>query len=130
MAPPPLKEPQTPPSPSGADQDNLCSLMGTVTDSVGAAVEKATVIITNLDTKVIRTVTTNAAGQYVANDLPAGRYSVMAYVKGFKHATLTGIVLKAGDRKRTDIRLEISTMGCCEYAASPLTVEKDKSQKK
>jgi len=69
--------------------------------------------------------TTNDAGQYMADDLQSGRYSVKAEAMNFKTAIVNGIVLKAGDRQRTVIRLEVGNWGCCEYAASPLKVEQE-----
>jgi anaerobic magnesium-protoporphyrin IX monomethyl ester cyclase len=123
MAPPPLKEAKTPPLPSGTDQETLCSLAGTVTDAQGAVVLHVAITITNLDTGLTRTLTTSAAGQYEANDLPSGRYSVRAQAPGFSVIEKTGIVLKAGDRERADIRLQVFNPGCCEYAAGPLKVE-------
>jgi TonB family protein len=122
---------KTPPPASTAGQDNsLSSLTGTVTDSSGAVVQNAKITITHLDTKAVRALTTNQAGQYVANDLPIGRYEVKAEVPSFKVSIVTGIVLKAGTPERADIRLEIGDYGCCEYAASPLKVIEDWSQKK
>jgi len=120
MAAYPLKEGQEPPLVT-PDQQNLCSLTGIVTDPQRAVVRNVTITITNADTKQTRTLKTNDAGQYEAKDLPEGRYSVKAEEKNFKTTIVNDVVLKAGDRQRTDIRLEIGNFGgCCEYAASPL----------
>lgn len=116
MAPPPLKT-QTP-------QDNLSSLSGTVTDSTGAVVTQVTITIANLDTGAARTLKPDQAGQYTANDLPSGRYTVKAEAAGFKTTLVTGIVLKQGERGHADIKLQVGNYGCCEYAAGPLKVEK------
>ena len=113
MAPPPLK----------SNQDTLCSLVGTVTDPTGAVVSHVRITITNTDTGVARTLTTSDTGEYVANDLPSGHYSVKAVAQGFKTTLITAIELKAGHSERAEIRLQISYSGCCEYAASPLKVE-------
>ena len=89
MAPPALK----------ANQDALCSLAGTVTDSMGAVVSHAKITITNLDTGVARTLATNEAGQYVANDLRSGRYSVMAAAPSFKTTLIAEVELKPGHQQ-------------------------------
>jgi TonB family protein len=128
MAPPPLKETQTPPAQSGA------SLVGDVTDPQGAVVTNATITITNLDTGVARTVKTNQMGHYVAGGLKVGHYSVKAEYPGFKAVEKTGIDLEPGANGRADVALEIRADfkldvvapdygGCCEYAATPLKVE-------
>ena len=113
MAPPPLKE----------TQNALCSLTGTVTDSTGAVVPRVKVTVTNLDTGVARTSTTNETGQYVAGDLQTGRYSVKAAAQGFKITVISAVELKPGQSERVDVRLQLGgDYGCCEYAASPLKV--------
>lgn len=136
MAPPPLKDTQTPPQTPGADQEGRCSLVGDVTDPSGAVVANATVTIANLDTGLTHTVKTNELGHYVAGGLALGRYSVKAESPGFKAVEKTGIVLEAGADGRADVALEIRADikldvvahpsfdgGCCEYAATPLKVE-------
>ena len=126
------QEVKTPPPASTAGQENsMSSLTGTVTDSTGAVVSKATITIANVDTRQARMLTTNEAGQYVVNDLKGGNYIVTASKQGFKSTAKTGIVLKAGTTERVDIRLELGgDYGCCEYAAVPLHVIEDWSQKK
>jgi len=90
-----------------------------------------TITITNTDTAKTLTLKTNQAGQYAASDLPAGHYTVKAEAPGFKTTAVTAIVLKAGDQQRTDIRLEVGNLGCCEYAAVPLktTIPEDLMEK-
>ena len=52
------------------------TILGSVTDSSGAAVPGATVTIRNVDTGLVRTVTTSEDGSYSAPELPIGTYSV------------------------------------------------------
>ena len=126
MAPPPLKD---------ADQSSPCSLVGDVTDPQGAVVNNVTITITNIDTGLTRTVTTNEIGHYVAGGLKVGHYTIKAQAPGFATAEKTGIVLEAGANGRANVALEIRADfkldvvgasptydGCCEYAASPLKV--------
>ena len=123
----------TPPQVTPGGQENLlCSLAGTVTDSSGAAVAKATITVTNVDTAIARTLATDEAGKYAASDLPAGRYTVKVQVPGFKAVEKTGIVLHAGDHESADLVLTVNSWpGCCEYAAVPLkVVEEDLATKK
>src|SRR3954454_20513678 len=78
-----------------------------VTDSTGAAIAGATVSVTNTATGVVRTVTTDAAGQYSAPSLVIGNYSVRATSPGMKPIVRTNIVVQANKAVRVDFRLEI-----------------------
>ena len=48
------------------------TVLGTVTDSSGAAVAGAAVQVKNIDTGLTRTVTTSVDGSYAAPELPIG----------------------------------------------------------
>jgi TonB family protein len=130
MAPPPLRDTQTPPQ--KPDQEGRCSLVGNVTDPSGAVIANATITISNLDTGLNRTVKTNELGHYVVGGLTFGHYSVKAEFPGFKAVEKTGIVLEPGANGQVDVALEIradikldvvaNDIGCCEYAATPLKI--------
>jgi len=115
---------KTVPTASAAGQDkSACSLAGTVTDPAGAVIPSAKISITNVETGVVRTVVSNQTGQYEADDLTIGHYTVTAEVLGFKIAERTGIVLEAGSHHRVDLGLPRglpTAIGCCEYAPAPL----------
>ena len=59
------------------------SILGSVTDSTGAVIPKATVVVTNIATGVKSTVTTTSAGDYTVLSLIPGQYSVLAEAPGF-----------------------------------------------
>src|ERR1700680_2274023 len=67
------------------------TILGTVTDTSGAAISGATVTIKNTDTGLVRTVTTSADGSYAAPELPIGNYSVTVETAGFKSGVVSGI---------------------------------------
>jgi hypothetical protein len=74
------------------------SISGTITDSTGAVIKGATVVLTNTDRNhVERTLTTNDSGFYTARSLPLGNYAVKITDPGFKGATVTAIALHVGD---------------------------------
>ncbi len=79
-------------------------ILGTVTDSSGAVIPKATVTLMNLDTHYQRVDTSNDTGEFQFTLLPAGHYSVTAGTVGFK-TTTSNLAIEAGDRARADIRL-------------------------
>ena len=58
-------------------QVGLGSISGTLTDATGAAINDATVTLTNTDrNEVVRTVKTSGTGYYKATSLPLGGYTV------------------------------------------------------
>src|SRR5207237_1535671 len=60
------------------------SIIGTVTDSSGAAVPNAKVTITNVDKGVIVTTATNESGNYEQQHLIVGTYDVKVEAPGFQ----------------------------------------------
>jgi len=90
---------------STSAQSNKADIVGTVTDSNGAAVQGATVTITKVDTNSTRTVTSGDSGQYEAPLLEIGTYKVTATKQGFQTVTQENIVLQTSDRLRVDLTL-------------------------
>jgi hypothetical protein len=84
------------------------SISGTVVDATGASVSSAVVTLKNTDRDhVERTLNTNKVGFYSATSLPLGNYSLTVAMKGFKTASVTGIVLNASDELKIDQKLEV-----------------------
>jgi len=81
------------------------TISGTVTDSSGAAVSGVTIKVTNIDTNVSKTLTSNGAGLYSANSLNPGKYRVEAGASGFKTAIANGILLGVGANEKVDLTL-------------------------
>ena len=82
------------------------TILGSVTDSVGLAVAGATVTVRNLDTGLVRTVTTTEDGGYSAPELPIGNYSVTVEKSGFKTGVVTGIRVEVSSERRADVALQ------------------------
>jgi len=82
------------------------TILGTVTDSSGAAIAGATVIIKNLDTGLTRTVTTSPDGSYAVPELPIGNYSVTVEAPGFKEGVVTGAKVDVSTERRADVTLK------------------------
>jgi outer membrane receptor protein involved in Fe transport len=59
------------------------TLQGTVSDSKGAVIAGADVVIRNMETGQERNVKTNGEGTYLASFMPLGRYTVTAAGQGF-----------------------------------------------
>src|SRR5258708_6507538 len=75
---------------------NYGEINGTVTDPTGAIIAGATVTVTNTATNIVRTVQTNASGNYTVPFLVPGLYDVRAEQAGFKAVRRAGIQLQVG----------------------------------
>ena len=82
------------------------TILGTVTDTSGAAVPGALVTIKNLDTGLVRTVTTTDDGSYSVPELPIGNYGVTVEKTGFKLGLVTGINVTVSSERRADVVLQ------------------------
>jgi len=81
-------------------------ILGNVTDPSGAWVIGATVSIIDAQRGTTRTLTTDAAGFYVAPDLSPGVYTVRVEAKGFKSVQRVGVQLEVAKDVRIDIALQ------------------------
>ena len=87
-------------------QVSTATAFGNVTDSTGAIVPNATVVFTQTDTNFTRTTKTNDQGDYRAEFLPVGPYSVKVDAEGFKQTEQKGIVLSVAQRATLDFSLQ------------------------
>src|SRR6266403_61291 len=87
------------------------TIAGTISDSKGGIVPNGKVSVTNSDQQVVvRTLTSDDHGLYVAALLPVGRYSVAVEAAGFKKAVRTGIVLNVDDNVAVNFTLELGSV--------------------
>ena len=98
-----------PAAPYAAAQSTTADILGSVTDTSGAAIPNAKVTLTNLDTKVTQTAETTGAGDYTFTQLGPGNYSVTVVENGFKTFSVPSIALAVGDRAREDAKLEVGS---------------------
>lgn len=98
------------------------SILGNVTDSSGAAVAGAKVIVKNEGTNLQRTIDTDVSGDYRISGLETGFYSVAVTAPGFKTFEQTRIDLASAQIKRVDARLELGSVD------TKITVEGGASQ--
>ena len=85
-------------------------LVGTVTDSSGAALPNITVSATNTATNVRYTGATNATGEYRIANLPPGTYEVSTSATGFATATLKGVGIELNRTATANLRLTVGTL--------------------
>ena len=83
------------------------SLLGTITDPVGAAVPGAKITATEVASGVKQTITTDTRGFYSFQSLPVGRYEVDVSASGFKPLRRTGVVIDVNSKIVVDASLAI-----------------------
>jgi hypothetical protein len=82
-------------------------ISGTVKDASGSVVPKATVSITNFDTGVRQSLTTDEKGVFAFLDVQVGRYDLEVISSGFKPYRREGIVVDADSALLVDAILEV-----------------------
>jgi len=105
------------------------TIVGTVTDTSGGVVPNVKVTITGVGTGTVHTFATNDVGQYVAPNLPVGKYDVKAQASGFKTEESKGVVLDVNDRIRVDFQMKVGTaVETISVEANAVKVETDSSE--
>lgn len=85
------------------------TITGTITDSSGAVIPGATVMILDVGTGRQVTVTTDRRGGFNASALPFGTYNVTARAKGFIVSTAQGIILNVGAKVNVNLTLAVAS---------------------
>src|SRR5690349_21594900 len=86
------------------------AIVGRVTDASGAIVPKATVVVTNKDTGVAVTTSTNEAGEYQVLALIPGTYSVRVSSQGFDSVLRDNLTLHVQDRLSVEVSLKVGSV--------------------
>ena len=91
-------------------QNTTGSIVGTVTDSTGAAVANATVTVTNVATADKRIATTSDSGEYTILTLLPGQYSVMIEGAGFKRYVRDGVDVQVEQIARINAQMVVGAV--------------------
>jgi outer membrane receptor for ferrienterochelin and colicin len=83
-------------------------IQGTLVDANGAAVPGATVEVKNLDTNLLRSLTTDEEGRFVALQLPSGKYSVTVSKQGFATLIVESATLTVGQTINFPLAMKVS----------------------
>lgn len=94
-------------SPDAAAQAVYGTIVGSVTDSSGAAVPNAKVTITDLSRDVTNTTVANETGNYTQRFLIVGRYRVRVEASGFKAYVQNNVGVSVDTEIRVDAKLEV-----------------------
>jgi hypothetical protein len=92
-----------------SQEETAATIVGQITDSAGAVVRGAVVVVTNKETNAERRVETNEDGNYVVTPLTPGTYKIVVEHQGFKRYLQT-ITLNAKDRRPVVVVLETGSM--------------------
>jgi hypothetical protein len=90
-----------------AQTTTVGTISGTIRDEKGAVVPRAEVSIQGEGTGISRTVNSDDNGFYLANSLPAGRYTVSTAPSGFKKTVATAVDLHVAENKVINLDLQV-----------------------
>ena len=102
---------------ASAQAVSTAQINGTVKDSGGLALPGVTVTVTQTDTGLVRSDTTNETGAYIITNLPVGPYRLEASLQGFRTYAQTGIVLEVNANPTLNVTLQVGAL------AETITVE-------
>ena len=91
-------------------QETRGTIAGRVLDESGASMPGVSVTVTNLDTNVSSSLTTNSTGYYEAPLLLPGNYRVTAELQGFRTTVRTGVTLSVSQRVDMDLTLAVGAI--------------------
>src|SRR5580658_3341435 len=103
-------------------------ITGTITDSSGGVVVKATVNVVDTQTGLKRTATTNGAGQFRVAGLSPATYDVSTQMAGFATEIRKGVTVAVGETVVSDFQLKPSQVATIiEVTGQPPVVETERS---
>ena len=109
-------------------QGGLGTILGTVTDSSGAAVSNAQVHVTSIGTNVTQTTATTDAGTFSVPYLKPGLYRVSVELAGFQKAVVNDITLVVDQQYRVDVALKPGAVNeTVEVEANAVALDTDTS---
>jgi hypothetical protein len=88
-------------------QYNTASLGGTVLDTSGGSVPRATVTVENKNTGLAKTTTTGTDGAFLFPSLPVGNYRLTVELAGFTTYVQEGITLEVGQAASQTVTLKV-----------------------
>jgi len=104
-------------------------IVGTVTDSSGAAIAGATVAATNKETGVKYDSVTNVTGEYRLNNIPVGHYGVSAAAAGFTTTVVSGVDLQLNHTSSINLVLAVGTVSTSvEVTAAAAAIDTSTAQ--
>jgi len=97
-------------APTAYAQFDTATVLGTVTDTSGAAVPRATVTLKNLATGITAMAQTDEGGNYQFLNVKIGAYQVTAEATGFAKALAENVQVTVNARQRVDLALKAGAL--------------------
>lgn len=105
------------------------AISGTITDASHSVVPGASVSVTNTDTGVVRSFSTNAEGLYLAPFLQPGHYKVAATANGFGKVQATNLTVLVGQTLTIDLSLSVqSTSATVEVSSETPLLDTERTE--
>ncbi|HET8781697.1 MAG TPA: TonB-dependent receptor, partial [Pyrinomonadaceae bacterium] len=104
------------------------TIRGTVVDANGAAMPAANVEIKNVDTNVVRSLTTNDEGGFSVLQLQPGKYTVTVTKPGFAKGHAPNVTVTVGSTQELAFTLKISELQETVTVTSTQTVDTAKTE--
>lgn len=107
-------------------QFETATVLGSVQDSNGGAVQNATVTLKNIATSISNTTTTDSNGDYQFSNVKIGLYQIIVEAKGFNKTVADKIEATVNARQRVDLTLQIASATETVFitdAANPLQTD-------
>jgi hypothetical protein len=89
-------------------QSGDATLAGSIKDSSGAAVQHASITVSNEETGIASTSSSNGVGLFSVSGLTPGKYRMRVQFAGFADVDVTNITLSVGDKRQLDIKLSVA----------------------
>ncbi|HEU4836654.1 MAG TPA: carboxypeptidase-like regulatory domain-containing protein, partial [Pyrinomonadaceae bacterium] len=107
---------------SSALAQSTATLQGTVTDSKGAVLPNATVVVRNRSTSTERTTQTDSDGNYQVAALPVGVYTVEVRIQGFKTQVADQVTLEVAKTLVQNFQMDVGAISEQVLVSSDLPV--------
>jgi hypothetical protein len=91
-------------------QQTTAAITGTVVDEGGAAINGATITVTDTDRGTIYTAKSNESGTYNFVRVPIGNYQVKTEAPGFQSAVQSGLTLVLNQTARIDFKMHVGAV--------------------
>ena len=110
---------------SYAHAQSTSTLQGVATDTTGAVVAGAKIVVRSVSTDFERTVTTDNSGTYSIPSLQPGTYTLLATAAGFSTTRIDGLVLLVDQTAAINVRFAVQATGETVQVAAAAPILED-----